>query len=124
MASFIDDDPEVSGQDSGDDSDQLDDNYYQVDRRKDNKNVIYDEDYVRKQGKKRKIVNSKSIEEKKNYLELELPAYNEYFERTVSHIKMWLPTDPFQDPIRHVEVQEDNLIIHSIDELVLAFKLY
>jgi hypothetical protein len=115
MSSFIDNDAELSGQDSGDDSENSGDNY-QVEKRDDNKNIIYEEDYVHKNKKERKKISKKDIEESNTLSELELPVYSLYFEKTVSQIKMWLPKDPFLHPMRHVEVQENQSLLHSIDE--------
>lgn len=115
MSSFIDDDAEVSGQDSGDDSENSGDNY-QVQKRDDNKNIIYEEDYVHKKKKEGNKISKKDIEERKTLSQLELPVYSVYFEKTVSEIKMWLPRDPFLQPMRHVEVQENQMLLHSIDE--------
>jgi hypothetical protein len=114
MSSFINDEVDISGEDSSDDSEKSDDTF-ELDRRKDNKNVIHPEDYVPKKSKNRKQDTRKNKEESEKCANLELPIYIDYIEKTVSQRKMWLPRDPFE-PMRHIEVQENQHLIHSTDE--------
>jgi hypothetical protein len=108
MISFIDDEAEVSGEEMSDDPEKSDD-IFELDRRQDNKNFIHPEDYLPKSKSR------KNEEESKKCANLELPIYMDYIEKTVSQRKMWLPRDPFE-PMRHIEVQENQHLVHSTDE--------